>query len=155
MFSTSHILLLSVFVAFVAAGEDMYNATAKYIDKPLTLAFKPKTRRRSHTTHNDTDRLPELDGKPIVDESMASVIHNAIHSSIETITVNNTALDPLKFVLSELSLPKRRASDMVCDVTWDKKKKKKLMRCTEVDPKTIYFEDNECDSKTDVCTRLL
>ena len=118
-------ILLSICIVYVAASE---NATVhkRSIEKP-TLAFK--TRRESHEKES--------------------------HEKSIDLSTNNTSVDPLDFILNQLSLPSRRASDMVCSVNWEPKAKRTLLRCTELDLNAVIFEDSECDLKNGDCSRFL
>jgi hypothetical protein len=162
MFSITH-LLFTIFIVFVAA-EDASNITSKQTTIKLSveqpgLAFKPKTRRRAQhhhptPTNNASETfLPDVDLGNIIEVSMNSVIPDAIHSTKTentTTTTTTTVLEPLELIMTQLLLPKRRASDMLCDVT---SAKKKILRCTEINLKSIFFEESEC--LDGVCSRIL
>jgi hypothetical protein len=157
MFSITH-LLFSIFIVFVAAAaEDASNITAKQTTIKHSvehLHSNPKRHRvlKHHPTNVSETLLPDVDLSNIVEVSMNSVIPDAIHIIANSKTTNNTTvLDPLELLMSQLLLlPKRRASDMLCDVT---SAKKKILRCTEINLKSIFFEEAEC--LDGVCSRIL
>jgi hypothetical protein len=147
----TRILFALLLVVCVTANE---NAT----DRP-TLSFKPKShqnrRTHPHAVANETKKSPDVDFNTIGEVIMASVIPEAIHTIAEAKTMNKTILTPVELIISQLSLPKRRASDMLCDVTWETKARKKVLRCRDLDLNSIVFDDKECDSITGDCTRYL